>query len=231
MVERLNKTTSQVYGEIVGKDCYKMNDWPNNFFDIILDIGANVGVFTIYAHMRHPKATIYAYEPCKETYQRLLQNTWYLKEVNCFNEALGDGEPLIICDTGWPACNLFLKKEEAKPETSANEYSVPSRTLIQIFKDCKVGQKYCVKIDCEGGERFILDNKETIDLIKKVHSFSVEVHFPPKIDSPHRFSSFPTWERYNSWIHDNFEKTHDILYYMSDGKKRGAGLYVLKLKV
>lgn len=228
---KLDRSVLQTYGEIVRKDCYKMNYWPNNFFHTIIDIGANVGIFSVYAHMRHPASSIYAYEPCKETFQALLDNTWYLEKVKCYNKALGDGSPLTLHDTGWPVCNLFFKDSELKPKESVSEeYSVESLSLVKILQECELGSKCCLKIDCEGGERFILEDKEAIEIIKEIHMFALEVHFPPKSGSSSRFSGFPSWETYNEWIFDNFGKTHRVLYHMSDGKKRGAGTYVLSLK-
>jgi FkbM family methyltransferase len=222
----IDKSVRCVYGEIVRKDCYRLNEWPNNFFDNIIDIGANVGLFVLYTHMRHPKAKIFAYEPCVKTYEDLKKNTWYLENIYYFNKALGNGDPLFFHDTGWPACNLFY-------ETKSDSSSITSCTLTKIFEEIKISDKYLIKIDCEGGERFLLGDKDSVEIIKKSHAFCLEIHFPPKNKNSQfyeRFKTFPSWNVYNAWIYDNFEKTHKIVYCCSDGKKRGAGLYILKLK-
>lgn len=41
---------------------------------VILDIGANVGSFAVWAHLRWPKAHIHCYEPSKENYELLAKN-------------------------------------------------------------------------------------------------------------------------------------------------------------
>lgn len=42
--------------------------------DVILDIGAHVGVFSIYAAKKYPEARVIAYEPSPTNYERLVRN-------------------------------------------------------------------------------------------------------------------------------------------------------------
>ena len=60
---------------------------------IILDIGANVGAFAIWALMKWPKATIYCYEPNPDNFAYLeknLKNIHPDKTYHLFNKAVGD---------------------------------------------------------------------------------------------------------------------------------------------
>jgi FkbM family methyltransferase len=41
---------------------------------IILDIGANIGLFALYMKQKHPKACIYSFEPIKHTFSALKEN-------------------------------------------------------------------------------------------------------------------------------------------------------------
>ena len=105
-------------------------------------------------------------------------------------------------------------------------------SLSSIFNNNNISResRYYVKMDCEGGERFLLDDKESIDIIKGSQGSGIEVHFPPtkngRKDAYERFKSFPTWEFYNKWMSDNFQDTHNIIYHCSSGS-HGAGVYVL----
>jgi FkbM family methyltransferase len=224
------------YGEIVVKDCYRMNRWSNNFFDNIIDIGASMGIFVQYSHMRHYNAKIFAYEPCKEAFNHMVRDNHYFKNVTYVNEALGDGDDLIFYDTGWYTVNLFFKKNETDMTANSPEtYSINSRTLSQIFDMNNINKedKNFIKIDCEGGERFLIDDDKSIDIIKSSHGASIEIHFQTaseKDKNHERFKVFPKWEIYNEWIYDNFYKTHEIEYAFSC-KHRGAGTYNLFKKV
>jgi hypothetical protein len=101
-----------------------------------------------------------------------------------------------------------------------------------MFLKNNINGKYLIKIDCEGGERFLLKDEKCIEIIKKSCAFCLEIHFPPLKEgtSAERFKTFPKWEVWHKWINDNFAETHYILYHCSDRKRRGAGTYVLRKK-
>ena len=64
-----NKIKTMLYN-----DDYRLRICGINYFDHILDIGANIGVFSILSTVLYPEAKIHAYEPCKKTYEYLKQN-------------------------------------------------------------------------------------------------------------------------------------------------------------
>jgi len=235
---KINYTRDQkaVYGEIVTKDCYRMNRWENNFFDNIVDIGSSLGTFTLYAHMRHPRAKIFAYEPCKMAFDFAVKDSCYFKNIIHINEALGDGEDLFLYKTDWFTHTLFYKNGENDIfSMDSNTYPIKSRSLHQIFELNKINKndKNYIKIDCEGGERFLINDEKSIDIINNFCcGCSIEVHFPPVRETAkyyERFKSFPKWEIYNEWIYSEFGKNHNIEYVFSS-KYRGAGTYNLLKK-
>jgi len=56
----------------------------------VVDAGANVGVFSIFAAIRHPDSTIYAFEPTPSTFEALKENTKYYPNIKVFNCGLGE---------------------------------------------------------------------------------------------------------------------------------------------
>jgi FkbM family methyltransferase len=225
-------TAHAVYGEIVLKDCYMMQHWSNDYLDNIIDIGANVGMFSLYAHMRNPKANIYAYEPGKEVLEYLKSNTFFIRNIKYIEQALGDGGVLNFFDTGYFGCNLCYKDEEL--DDREGTYEVVSKSLPDIFKDNSIdlNSKYFIKVDCEGGERFLLNHKGSEDIIRGASGFAVEVHFPPgeggRQASQERFRAFPKWGTYNEWMY-SFQDTHNVIYHCSS-RRYGNGVYVLLKK-
>lgn len=68
---------------------------------IVVDAGANIGVFSIFAAQKHPDAVIYAFEPTPSTFQKLQENTAKYPNIKCFNCALGDQNGMAnIIDLG-----------------------------------------------------------------------------------------------------------------------------------
>ncbi|WDK14859.1 FkbM family methyltransferase [Colletotrichum graminicola] len=61
-----------IYKEIYIDKCYdgpKLPDLP-----FIIDVGANIGLFSIYMKQKHPSATILAFEPAPKIYDLLCRN-------------------------------------------------------------------------------------------------------------------------------------------------------------
>ena len=57
---------------------------------VVVDAGANVGIFSIFAATEHPDATIYSFEPTRSIFEKLKENTKAYPQIKCFNIALGD---------------------------------------------------------------------------------------------------------------------------------------------
>jgi FkbM family methyltransferase len=56
----------------------------------VVDAGANIGIFSIFAAVRHPGATIYAFEPTPKTVVALRENIKYYPNIKVFECALGE---------------------------------------------------------------------------------------------------------------------------------------------
>ena len=67
--------------EIIASNQYHVELIKKN----VIDAGANVGVFSIYASIKHPEATIYAFEPNPRTFKALQENIKYYPNIKAFN--------------------------------------------------------------------------------------------------------------------------------------------------
>ena len=59
---------------------------------VVVDAGANMGIFSILVAVKHPDATIYAFEPAPSTFEVLKENTKYYPNIKVFNCGLGEKE-------------------------------------------------------------------------------------------------------------------------------------------
>jgi FkbM family methyltransferase len=136
--------------------------------DTIVDIGAHVGIVSLYLAKKFQTATIYSYEALDANYQNLLLNLELNKVQNVHAKNLavtGDGRPYEMAlatknntggSTGWSEC----VSKVAKP------YTIDSLTLDNIIQD--KGDIDLLKIDCEGAEYEILQASKRLDAVTNV---------------------------------------------------------------
>jgi len=203
---------------------YKFDQFENNSFDYLVDIGACVGDISSRFAEANPNAEIFAYEPCISNYKTLVINTKKFPNVITFNKALGNGNYLYFKDSRREERHMFLENNEN------HSYKIQSITLYDIifFHSINLRKKCAIKVDCEGGERFLLNDKKSEDIIKRCFHFTMEVHFKHAGRGNPRFNHFPEWEVYDNWI-NGFKETHNITYWYSN-RHNGVGVYVLSKK-
>ncbi|WP_428966243.1 FkbM family methyltransferase [Micromonospora fluostatini] len=90
------------YQEIFRHECYDrftLRDEP-----AIVDVGANIGLFTVFAKRRWPQARILAFEPVPATAEYLRRNIALhgLRDVTVVREALGDTDGTEITMVNYP---------------------------------------------------------------------------------------------------------------------------------
>lgn len=122
--------------------------------DVALDIGAHVGVVSIWLAKTHPGLRVIAYEPMPDNFARLRRNLQAngVTTVEAVNMAVtGDGRDLVI-----GAAEHNSGGHSAFTHVNGNGVTVPSRTLAQILEAHGVERVALLKIDCEGAEYEIL---------------------------------------------------------------------------
>jgi len=76
--------------------------------DVVVDAGANMGIFSIFVAMKHPNTTIYAFEPTPSTFEALKENVKYYPNIKIFNCGLGEKEGMAsIIITGGSGANYI----------------------------------------------------------------------------------------------------------------------------
>ncbi len=188
-----------------------------------IDIGANGGYISAKVLEMIAPDRIIALEPCKETFGHLLETNKGLGGIlECYNIAYGCGENLYYLYKKSMGMRRFLTGEESTHWESFDRlyslhekyhpYPIESKTLEEIFLlyDVDVHQPYAIKMDCEGCERFLLENEEDLYYMKNATLFGAEFHFfGCDFDGTPRAESSKPGE-FAHWIYDNFSDTHDI---------------------
>jgi FkbM family methyltransferase len=128
--------------------------------DIFVDIGANIGLYTLMAARKIGSAgKVYSFEPTQTTFKRLLDNIAIngFKNIIPVNKALSDKngsfEMNVSCDgfDGWNSFVKITRGSKARTET------VETIKVDSFFHDNKIwGNISLIKIDVEGWEKFVI---------------------------------------------------------------------------
>lgn len=149
--------------------------------DIVIDIGANVGIVSILLAKKFPFLKIYSFEPLKENYDNFIKNIELNNipkgVITAENKAVTKDGRLITMSinsankggsstTDVISINSIMTKENSQVE---------SITLEEIFNKYNINKLKLLKIDCEGSEYEILYNTDT-NLLKNIENLRGEFH-------------------------------------------------------
>lgn len=164
--------------QIIGCNQYHIELIKDN--DIVVDAGANMGVFSVYAAVAHPHATVLAFEPAQLVFDVLKENTKYYPNIRVFGCGLGEEEK---------QASLALTRENGA--NFIGDGGVP----IEIKTIDGLGRVDFIKIDTEGYEANILKGaRETIKEWKPVIAMSAYHKPKDKKELPELLSSFIPYE-------------------------------------
>mgnify|MGYP001608676553 FL=1 len=151
---------------------YSGSNFRINANDVIIDIGAHVGLFTLYASQYCKNGTIFCFEPVDENYDILVDNITQnnLKNVKPFKSAVSKSESTIT---------IYRNKDEAGHSMfsfTSHALKVDSISLKKIIDENSVNQCNLIKIDCEGAEYEIIESLP-LEYFKKISKLIIEYHF------------------------------------------------------
>ncbi len=178
--------TSLVRDEVkwcLEEDLYGIESIDFHKNDIIIDIGANIGMVSLYIAKRFPSVNLLSYEPIPTNYFYLMQNIKNngVENIQAFSLAITKDRrdlDMIIQSAsntgGGTACLRNMKLE-------GHEYHrVKSITLDDIFIANNIGRCRLLKIDCEGSEHEILRHS---GVLNKIDYLSAEFHINSNLES------------------------------------------------
>jgi len=155
--------------------------------DTVIDIGANIGGFSIYAADAATKGIVYAFEPVENNFIMLQKNIQAnnIKNIKTFRKGvLGKEKKTRIFLAKRNSNHSIFKKEKNSGSILASFTSLP-----KIFSENRIGRCDFLKIDCEGAEYDILMTCPE-DTLKKIAKIAVEVHEPKGVKNRFKLKSF-----------------------------------------
>ena len=164
--------------EILLKPEYKSEYYLPHYFNpkVILDIGANIGITSVYLANNFPNSKIFSFEPLRENFDILKKNTENYKNIKIFNFGLGKKDETL---------DIFLSDDDENfgggsfyPETGGvcdKKVKCEIKNIQNTLVELKIKQIDLIKIDTEGAEYDILTSLSEKQL-KHVNWITGELH-------------------------------------------------------
>ncbi len=154
------------------EDLYRVSEINFEPGDIVLDIGAYVGLFSMALAKKYPGILIYAFEPISINFQNLVRGIEAngLRNIRPFRLALtADGRDLdMLYSHGFMGGSTSLDIQKENISSAHLIERVPSKTLDQIFEEFGIERCKLLKIDCEGSEYEIFYSAKCLDRVNYI---------------------------------------------------------------
>lgn len=157
--------------EILNFDYYEKEDQTVLFNllendAVILDIGANIGWYSLLFAKRLPESKVYSFEPIQDTYKYLTKNIILngAENVFCFNIGLSEKEDSLTYYY-FPGGSVLASEKNLIDCPKAQETVCTVDVLDKFVASQKIDKIDLIKCDVEGGELSVI--KGGINSIKK----------------------------------------------------------------
>ena len=160
---------------------------------VVVDVGANIGDFTVQVAALCPHGRVYAVEPVAENVEMIARNRELnrLSNIYILQVALGASEGHIGINVAGNESSAYFGADGGKTE------NVRLTTLGRLMMENKIGRIDLLKLDCEGAEWDILPS--SIDILPRIRQICMELHL---------FRG-RTAERLATWLREQgYEVTH-----------------------
>ncbi|MEB3279245.1 MAG: amino acid adenylation domain-containing protein [Lyngbya sp.] len=169
--------TEYLYQEIFVDRVYLKHGIVFNEDDCIIDVGANIGLFTLFAQQKSPKGTIYGFEPAPHAFDKLETNAkLYCQNTHLFNCGLG-GDRREETFTFYPRSSVF---SSFAADTEQDEKAIRSVIINMLQRDDSLDQESLERL----ADEFLKDRleRETYQAQLRTLSEIIEEYKIEKID-------------------------------------------------
>jgi FkbM family methyltransferase len=162
-------------------DDYRLRDMRFGEGDVVIDIGAHVGLFSIYLAKRWPALKVFAFEPFPANFRNCAENLQINSVTNVVlsPNAITNDSRLLSMATD-PHNSGGASAVVKTFESNGIVTDLASMTLDEVFLVHEIGRCKLMKIDCEGMEYEILLGARVLD---KVEYLAGEFHASPSLQN------------------------------------------------
>jgi FkbM family methyltransferase len=146
---------------------------------VIIDAGANIGLFACYAARRSPAAAIICVEPFPATYQRLretVEANGLGSRITCLNQALHSTEGVAAMSVGNAEASQMNRLVSGGGDYE--QVNVHTVSLARLLADAGIGEVDLLKLDVEGSEYDVILTTPR-EVLQRIRRMNIEYHEPP----------------------------------------------------
>ena len=160
--------------------------------DVFMDVGANIGLYSIYAAKFRPRCQIYAFEPEGQNYSRLCLNLYLNKVANVIpcNFALSDRQAFDLFYVGALAPGSALHSLSLPSKFGGGNGASPlkqgvfSTTIDALVGEYGIPTPSLLKIEVDGIEDRILNGAQGTLTSANLRTVLVEITYNPEAEVP-----------------------------------------------
>lgn len=150
--------------------------------ETVIDIGANIGMFTVYAASIHPNIRVYALEPAWDNFAALSENIRLNGlsnvSIHCCAVAEYNSKEAILYRDIKGGCHSLLRETPTRAlglTRVVGTENIETCTLDSIFEQLKIDRCDFLKVDCEGGEHELF-SACTSGTLNRIRRIALEYH-------------------------------------------------------
>jgi FkbM family methyltransferase len=179
----------------------------------VLDVGAGIGDFSLYAAYGNPNTKVYAYEPFLESYQILVRNINLngFENIQPVNSALWRESGILRLDISSGEPLQIMSMDPGEDVDVQGAVKVKAISLAGVFDQHGIDHFDIIKLDCEGAEYEILMNTSG-EIFNKIDRIIMEYHDIDETYHHQKLASFLKGMDYEVYCHDNF--VHENIGYL-----------------
>ena len=169
---RANRLDACVIREVFAAKVYHKNINVLKDNSVVIDIGGNIGAFSVLAARKNNSINVFTYEPFEENFLLLNDNIAannLKNQIKPFNLAVGK--------TKGPRTVYWQKSDALSSlyESQGEQIRIDMTTLRDVFEDNGISTCDLLKMDCEGAEYEILYSTPA-DILARIKTMSIEFH-------------------------------------------------------
>jgi FkbM family methyltransferase len=150
----VQKKEYMAYGIEHAQDIIRFAENSNHDIKVIFDVGANIGKTSQYYAKYFPSAEIHSFEPIKETFKKLRENTQDISNMRAYHFALGSA--VGFTEVKLQNSPLWNSLRNTNPSPTGVSETVEVKTVDTFIAENGISNIDLLKIDTEGYEIEVL---------------------------------------------------------------------------